>query len=150
MKKGQFHCPISTNEEKDNIYLYTYHNPCSEEGSNKEDCTDVIKKFAKECGNYFNYLIIGYEEKYKITLANTEQVINTIHNVGIVKISAQPQDYCKDVTQDKHCRDTQDRDISFQEELAKIEERLAKINTVITLLKSMDTIGTRKRDRYEL
>ncbi len=98
-------CPQSTNR---NIYLYTYHNPCSKEGSPETDqkyCTNVIKTFEDACGHNYKYLIIGYEVEYKDTAEGSEKMINNIPNVGMTKFDAQGKD-CKTATAAEHCKPT--------------------------------------------
>ncbi len=97
-------CPQSKNR---NIYLYTYHNPCSKEGAEADQkyCTNVIKTFAEACGNNFKHLIIGYEMEYKDTAEYCEKAINTTPNVGITKFVAQGKD-CKTAAVEEHCKPT--------------------------------------------
>ncbi len=95
-------CPQSTNR---NIYLYTYHNPCSKEGSSEADqnyCTNVIKKFQDACGKNYKSLIIGYEVEYKDTAKYSEKAINAIPDVGMTKFVAPGKD-CKTATAAEHC-----------------------------------------------
>ena len=86
-------CPKPGNNN--NLYLFTYYNPCSQEGSKEEDqkyCTDIIKTFAKsECAEEFQSLIIGYEKAFYI-YKNTEEIsqtaIDSIANAGMTMIDA--------------------------------------------------------------
>lgn len=81
-------CPRSPDNKKGNVYMYSYRNPCA--GPNYDPgeiyCTTVISHFAKDCGDNFKHMIIGYQEIYQESEQQSLKIISETANVAMKKI----------------------------------------------------------------